>query len=217
MPSTAEQVAGTGASAGAPAWVNPGRVTAEDASAADIAAASMLPTQVSGELRATNFGFAAAGVGSADTIDGVEMRFKRAASRASLNDQVIKLFWTGAVHGNNKAKADTTNWDSPTGNYQFATYGSAADTWGAGATGTNVRDATFGVSITCENNNGVFGNRPEIDVVYMTITFTEVAVGPRFFAQVVGILPVFVQSLLMPLFFRQRRVTRVAQLVRGYK
>lgn len=213
MTTTAEKNAGTGASSGTPAWTTPGNITAEDSNYAVIASASFPPAAVSGELRATNFGFAAAGVGASDTVDGVTMRFKREASRTQQQDHTIKLFWSGAVQGNNKAVA--ADWPNPFGSETFATYGGAADTWGSGVTATDVRSSGFGCSIKATNTRAIGPASVRVNVVKMTITYTEVAVGPQFFAQVIGVLPIL-RTLILPLLCRTRTIERTARLIECY-
>jgi hypothetical protein len=202
------------ASSGTPSWNNVNNAKVEDGSYAEVPSANMPDQQVSGWLLATNFDFAGAGVVAVDTIDGIYVRIKRDATRSGMEDNDVNLWWSGSSQGNNKA-ATGVGWPNPSGTFAFATYGGAADTWGASPTGSNVIDTTFGVGIIgvgirAYNNNGVLNSRPEIDFMEMTVYYTEVGVGPEFFAQVVGLLPIFLQRLVLPLFCRRRSVTRRA-------
>jgi hypothetical protein len=116
------------------------------------------PPAASPVLRAANFSF---GVPAGATIDGVEYRITRNVSissgSATCVEQVLQLVTAqnataasraGDRVGSNKASA--TAWPStntPT-TFTAATYGGAADKWGATLTDTIVNSAAFGVDLS---------------------------------------------------------------------
>lgn len=212
MAVTVEQGVGTGVNSGAVAWINPGNIVAAGSPFSDTGL--VLAGGNSGFMQATNFSFDAAGVDAPDTIDGVEMRFNRATQNVNTTvDNDIRLFWGGAVKGADQSLG--AFWPSGYA-LAYASYGGAANLWGATPTATDVRNSGFGCSIQGVNPHGLLPTFMRIDTVKMTVHYTEVALGPTFFAQVVGVLPAVFVDMLMPFLFRSRSVTRSAGLVRVF-
>lgn len=172
FPGTVASVQETGDDDG---WVNPGNVSADDGSEAQVTAASFDANDQTFALRCSNFDFASV-IPAGSTIDGITVEVAQRRFAGAARDDQVQLFSApGTVIGDNKATA--TAWPATE---TTATYGGAADTWNASPTDTMVRDPNFGVQVkafaTAANTD------VGIDFVRMTITYTPPPEDPLFAA-----------------------------------
>lgn len=171
MADTGAVLCGTGANAdrdGNPAWTNTSNITV----GTDAAGASVNPDKLdySDWLRATNFDFSA--IGGSDTINGIEVTFRRNASYAEqFEDSAIYLRTSAGQSGNNKASG--TKWDSAK---VTVVYGSSSDMWGTSYTATDIKDSSFGVDLSVHRNPGG-GSSVNVYWVKITIYYTPAASG----------------------------------------
>lgn len=160
LTSTALTVPGTATSSH---WSTPNNAKADDGA---VAFATAGTSGMLNPIVLTNFGFA---VPTYSIITGIEVtieRQKTGAGTLTINDAVVEL--VGLTRASeNKAKVDA--WP---GAFATATYGGAADLWGAEVSPEAVNDAAFGVRISV--NRSVGGSTPgvaEIDVVKVRIHY----------------------------------------------
>lgn len=139
------------------AWSNPSNALTENGSSASC---SLSGTGVSQVLEVHNFGFS---VPTDATIDGVVAEIKRSGGGFT-SDTTVKLMVGGSMVGTNKAAAGF--WD---GSLTFATYGGAADLWGASLTVSNVNNSFFGIGLVA--NDAMFGTA-NVDVIRLTVYYT---------------------------------------------
>jgi len=146
------------------AWTNPNWVRADDN---NYATAILLQNEISHYLRASNFGFA---LPAGSSVDGITVEISRGTGSLLsplIRDYVVSLVnGSAAIVGDNKADT-TTDW--PT-DETIATYGSAADTWNAGLTDTDVNDTDFGVVLAVTNPN-VTSRTAYVDLIRITVTY----------------------------------------------
>lgn len=81
-------------------------------------------------------------------------------------DNDVTLLKAGVATGNNKADV-VTSWP---GAFTSASYGGAADLWGAAWTPNDINNANFGVQISALATSGA--SAAEIDYVQITVTYT---------------------------------------------
>lgn len=144
-------------------WVNPGNAGADDGAEAQVTDATFDANDQTGALRCSNFGFTIPGDA---TIDGITVEIEQRRFAGAARDHEVILFSAvGTKIGNNKATA--TAWP---GTATVASYGGAADAWGATLTPAIVNASTFGVSVkafaTAANTD------VGIDFVRMTVHYT---------------------------------------------
>lgn len=172
MPTTTNWfTAGTGANvdrSSYTAWTNPGNVTAEDVTYANV---NLGKNASSDWLTATNFGFDGAGGVPSDaaSINGIEMRFKcYGSSGTDCGDSAIYLLDSAsAQQGDNKTSS--TKW--PTSNNWRELYGSSTDAWNASLDAADIRSANFGVRISANNSNFTTARDFYVDCVQIRITY----------------------------------------------
>ena len=153
------------------AWVNPTNVFSDNATEAQITAATFDSPDISQQLVTSGYGFT---IPDGATIDGITVEIDRRSIIASsgVDNRVQLRDDTGTLVGANKATA--TVW--PTSS-TVATYGGAADTWTASPTVTMVNDTDFGVVLSAKANiaNADIG----VDYIRVTITYTPAPSGPE--------------------------------------
>lgn len=169
MPSTINN-AGSGASGTiggftGVAWSNPGNISLSDNTYTTAALSNLNTT--SQALQATNFGF---NVPLHSTIDGIVCEFERKASASSvIRDSHIYLIYNNNVLGNNKVSAPAY-WLTTESDVSF---GSAADTWGAGISAEVVNSSSFGVLIDAQYYSAYTGTETAyVDRIRMTVFYT---------------------------------------------
>lgn len=171
FPGTTANLSNAGTSENAEAWVNPGNVVSDNASEAQITAATYDSPDISQILVCSNFGFSAV----SGTVDGITVEIDRRSIIASSGKDFRVQLATGTAFANlvgtNKA-ATATIWPTSSA---IATYGGSADTWTAGLTAAQITASTFAVFISCQANiaNADVG----IDFVRVTIDYTAAAGG----------------------------------------
>lgn len=149
------------------AWANPGNIVSDNATEAAITAASYDSPDISQLLVASNFTFTIPG---GATIDGIIVEIDRRSIVASSGKDFRVQLATGTTFaslvGNNKA-VPATIWPTATG---VATYGGAADKWGATLTEAQVNAAGFAVMLSCQANiaNADVG----VDYIRVTVHYT---------------------------------------------
>jgi hypothetical protein len=164
---TGASLANAGSSENANAWLTPTNIGADDASEAQITAATYDSPDISEILVASAFGFT---IPTDATINGITVEIDRRGftSTNSGKDFRVQLA-TGTTFadlvGDNKAAADI--WQASPG---VKTYGGAADTWNAGLTEAQVNAAGFAVFLSAYANvaNADIG----VDFIRVTITYT---------------------------------------------
>ncbi len=166
--------AGTGGNVtitGTADWVNPGYITADDAS---YASASLTGSVLSsGYLEGTNYGFA---IPADAVINGIVVTIGRHESGVrsdyiDVRDSTVRLLKAGAMTGSNKA-ATGTEW--PTPDPIAAIYGTTADLWGTTWTPAEINANGFGVALSVVS--GV--NRiAYVDYMRISVTYTVTMVG----------------------------------------
>lgn len=147
-------------------WVTPGNAAADDGTETQVTAASFDANDQTGALRCSNFGFA---IPADAVIDGIVVEVEQRRFAGAARDHQVQLFSSpGTGIGDNKATA--TAWP---GTATIATYGGAADPWGASLTPAIVNASTFGVQVkafaTAANTD------VGIDFVRMTVHYTPAA------------------------------------------
>jgi RHS repeat-associated protein len=144
------------------AWTNPSNALASDDARATAALAG---GQSTADLTATGFGFS---IPAAATVVGVDVAVERQKTGAGrVSDTTVQLVAGGNAIGTNKADTGNT-W--PTAD-ATATYGGAADGWGAGLTPTTVNASGFGVRVKATTGR-VVGATPAVDSVQVTVHYT---------------------------------------------
>lgn len=153
------------------AWVSPGNAAQGASEPSDTAASVTAATYDSGDittrLRISSLGFS---IPAGATIDGVVVEVRRYCAAGSAVDYRVQLQDdTGTLIGNNKADTGTS-WP---GSYGSATYGGAADMWGAALTQAMVNDPDFGVVISASAT----GNNTDVYVAWARVTVYYTAGG----------------------------------------
>ncbi len=166
MSSSGPNSPGTGAddsAVGSFTWSSPSAIGASDDSPS--ICGPVVASGASHYLKATNFGFSITG-----TIDGVVVEIERKRGGAtSVKDAVVKLVVGGSVVGTNKADT-STEW--PTSD-TYASYGGAADVWGATLTDTAVSASDFGVVLqTTFVKSGKAAPAAYVDHIRITVYYT---------------------------------------------
>jgi hypothetical protein len=167
FPGTTATLAEASTSENAEAWVNPGNIVSDNATEAQITAATYDSPDRSQLLVASNFGFST--IPSTSSIDGITVEVDRrsiiASSGVDFRVQLATSTTFASLVGTNKASA--TVWPTSTA---IATYGGVADTWTAGLTRDQVASSGFAVMLSCTANiaNADVG----VDFIRVTITYT---------------------------------------------
>ena len=167
FPGTAASLANAGTSENAEAWVTPANIVSDNASEAAITAATYDSPDISQLLVASNFGFA---IPAGATIDGIVVEVERrsiiASSGKDFRVQLAKGTAFANLVGSNKA-VPATIWPSTVG---IASYGGAADLWGATWTDAEVNASSFAVMLSCQANiaNADVG----VDFIRVTVHYT---------------------------------------------
>lgn len=149
-------------------WTNPGNISANDGSEAQITAATYDTGDHSYRLRAQNFGFT---IPAGATIDGIVVEIEQRSFAGAAEDQEVRLYnGTGTLVGDDKQTA--TAWP---GTATIATYGGSTDDWNAGLTDADVNDVDFGVAhiVLATANNTDIG----VDFIRVTVHYTEAPVS----------------------------------------
>lgn len=174
MAITAYKMAGTGvsdASFGTTAWSNPGNITANDTSYAN-KAESAVDSQY---LKGTNFGFTPADIPSGSTIDGIEMRYRRAEvnSEANVVTTRLRAVKGGAIHTANVSTMNAVEWGTDIDAAgALITEGGAADLWGLAWTDSDVRASDFGFALSCIGTSGTGDRSCDVDYFECRIHYT---------------------------------------------
>jgi hypothetical protein len=161
------------------AWVNPGNVSADDATEAQITAATFDSPDISRRLQAYNFAFS--GLDPAATVDGIIVEIDRRSIisgsgkdfRVQLASDCNNTTSTPTFLGNNKADTATT-WPTTS---TVATYGTSTDLWGTtGLTGADITSSNFGI---CFSASALIANADiGCDFIRMTIYYTPPPAPP---------------------------------------
>lgn len=147
------------------AWLNPGRITANDNSfaTADVWAG----TPESEYLRASNFGFA---IPTGATIDGIEARASRkeVSAAADVSDYRVRVVRAdGTVGSTDKAAAG--EWPTTEA---YATYGGPTDLWGETPGESDIEDVDWGWVLAVQASGSEF-DAAMVDSMEMRIYYTE--------------------------------------------
>lgn len=155
-------------------WVNGDSVYASDGNLANVSLRELgfcfqSTCSFSRFLFVEKFGFT---VPSGATINGVEANVERKASAYGvIKDSVIQLVVANTIAGNNKSTGSI--WPITK---TYATYGGAADIWGATLTDVDVNDTAFGVGIIVANTDTAT-RTAYIDHVRMKVYYTPVGIS----------------------------------------
>jgi hypothetical protein len=121
-------------------WTIPGNAVAEDGASATAFSTSAGVTTHYLKGLALNGVSVPAGA----TIQGVEVRAKKARSATGVTDAVVSLVKGGAIGGDNNASG--SDWPAA---LAYTTYGANNDMWGLALTPDDVNGATFGAVLAC--------------------------------------------------------------------
>ena len=154
-------------------WTNPGNVSADDGTEAQITAATFDSPDPTFYLYARNFGFT---IPTGATINGfvVEIDRRSIIANSGIDRKVFLSNELGVEEGNNKADLATV-WPTT---LTIKSYGGAADMWGTGLTEPDVNDADFGVYFQAQAN--IANADIAVDFIRVTVHYTEAALpsGP---------------------------------------
>lgn len=166
FPGTTANLSNAGTSENAEAWVNPGNVVSDNATEAQITAATYDSPDISQILVASNFNFNAV----SGTVNGITVEIDRrsiiANSGKDFRVQLAKGTAFANLVGNNKA-VPATIWPTTSA---VATYGANNDLWGATWTAAEIAASSFAVFLSCQANiaNADVG----VDFIRVTVTYT---------------------------------------------
>lgn len=154
--------------AGGISWSSLTNHTANDNAYTTTSADLLTSLSVTNKLYLTNFGF---NLPSYATVEGITITMvRRNAQSNKLRDNTAYLVINGTELGPNRASG--TVWGS---SEQTIVYGGATDLWGFGTslTHTVVNNSNFGFSLQVRRttSTGTPSQRPEIDLVQMSITY----------------------------------------------
>lgn len=146
-------------------WSNPSRVTANDNSNASV---SLLGTNISHYLKATNFGFS---IPQTATITGITVDVWRSASGNSggnaAKDSEVKIVKSnGSVGALNKALSAT--WQT---SKTDITYGSSQDLWNETWTPTDINSSNFGAVIAVTGSGASTNRTASVDYISITVSY----------------------------------------------
>mgnify|MGYP001611182468 CR=1 FL=1 len=141
-------------------WDTPSNASASDDTKAS---ATLLLSEVSKYLKATNFGF---NIPTGSTIRGIVVEVERSSALATTaEDNSISLVKGGTIEGDNKAAAGA--W--PTSD-TYATYGSATDLWGLTWSAEDINLSTFGVAVAADATAAATAR---IDHIRITVHYSD--------------------------------------------
>lgn len=172
FPGTAANLSNAGSSENTDAWVSPANAGADDGANTSITAASYDTPDISQILVVSNFGFA---IPTDATIDGIIAEIERNNAAGAASDNRVQLAKGTAfanLVGSNLA-ATTTDWPAA---MAIATYGDAANLWGATWTPAEINAATFALFLSVQADAA--NTDIAVDFIRITVHYTEVAV-PR--------------------------------------
>jgi hypothetical protein len=181
FPGTTATLANAGTSENAEAWVNPGNIVSDNASEAQITAATYDSPDISQILVASNFALAVPG---GATIDGIIVEVDRrsiiANSGKDFRVQLAKGTTFANLVGSNLA-VPATIWPTTTA---VATYGGAANLWGTTWTQAEVTASSFAVMLSCQANiaNADVG----VDFIRVTVHYTAAVGGDEYSGHIIG-------------------------------
>jgi hypothetical protein len=156
---------------GTEVWVTPNNAQTENGS---VTASFLSDGEESHYLKCTNFGFSI----PSGTIDGITVTWKASASGASSIQNSTQTICKGGVISGDPALMNT---ETITTSLEFYTAGSGTDLWNNTWTPADINSSTFGVGISVSCFGGVEAGN--IDVVKITVTYTEVATKKRIISQ----------------------------------
>lgn len=163
MPSTGATLPGSGTatapSGGGGAWTNPGNITADDNTEADLASGA----GTSGSLIAKQFGFSI----SAASIDGITVTIGARYTGPSSQNLTAQLRdASGTLVGSSKTALINQTTE------QTFTLGGSTDVWGTSLTQTDINDVDFGVEFLA---NGIITYALAVDWVKIDVAYTATA------------------------------------------
>jgi hypothetical protein len=122
-------------------WVNPGNVSADDGTEAQITVATFDAADMSYRLHLRNFGFT---IPTDATINGIVVEIDRRCFAGAAQDQEVRIYdEAGVAVGDDKQTA--TAWPATLG---IATYGSSSDVWSwTTVAPAKINDVDFGVAL----------------------------------------------------------------------
>jgi len=152
-------------------WVSPNNIKADDAAYASITATTFDSPDISYRLKAQGFDFSAIPDGS--SINGIIVEIERYndSGETGADYRVQLLDASGALIGDNKAKAG--NW-ATTPTTQF--YGGTEDKWGVALTSVMVKDPDFGVVLSAQAT--VANADIYVDYIRITVYYGSIDIGP---------------------------------------
>lgn len=174
MANTGWTICGTGAddaTVGTEAWVNPGNITADDASYADGDLA--YKDEQMHYIKGSNFGLS---VPSGARIDGIAIRgqFYDALSGDPAYINYARVYHPTSGLGNDLEAGSTDLTATPT-DYD---YGSSSELHGLSWVSSDVNDSTFAVLFSVNaSHNGVNGGNPRCDAIWVDVYYTELSVA----------------------------------------
>ncbi len=150
---------------GTVAWTTPNEIATPGGATATLTVPANGTTNY---LKASNYGF---NIPSNATITGITVVINRdnAASTLTTDNTVRLLDASGAMTGTNFAGATGLAWNQ--GTLATATYGGAANLWGATWTPAIINNSNFGVQISATSTSGT-PRVLNVDFMRITISFT---------------------------------------------
>lgn len=164
MASQGPNYAGTGendASYGSNDWVNPGNITAEDASVSTFLA---FGADTSNYLKATNFGFS---IPSGATIDGILVEILITDNGGTGLDDRVRI-----VKGGTISTTDLSTGAGIPNAEAYVSYGGATNLWGESWTDSDINASNFGVvyaAVTTEFTS------VQVNTIRVTVYYTSAA------------------------------------------
>lgn len=151
-------------STGTSTWATPGSATASDDTYTSV---TLVPSEVSHYLKATNFGFSIPG---GATINGITVEWE-VQGTTGLNDKdnAARIVKAGVIGSTDRSNA--TSWTSSD---VFLSHGGPADLWGTTWTPADINASNFGAALSVVGDPG----SPTIalvDSVRITVTYTVAA------------------------------------------
>ena len=141
-------------------WDTPSNASASDNTRAS---ATLLLSEITKYLKATNFGFS---IPTGSTIRGIVVEVEKSSALATtVEDNSVKIVKGGTISGDNKAAAGA--WDTTD---TYASYGSATDLWGVTWTAEDINNSGFGVVVAAD---ATAAGTARIDHIRITIHYTD--------------------------------------------
>ncbi len=120
-------------------------------------------------LKATNFGFS---IPTGATINGISVNIERKAGDTGFFDNAIRIVKGGTIGTTDKSSAGV--WPD---NDDTAAYGGTSDLWGETWADTDINSADFGFAISAKKVGGIKNEKPSIDWINITVTYTPPSGG----------------------------------------